>query len=110
MEDLGVSLADMAVKADALRGDGATVLFLAAEGEPAAVIAIADPIKATSRAALDGLRAAGLRIVMLTGDNRTTAQAVARTLGVEDVEADVLPEDKHRIVKKLKSEGRRARP
>ncbi len=106
MNDLGVALGDLAARAEALRDDGATALFLAVDGKPAAVIAIADPIKATSRSALDSLRAAGLRIVMLTGDNRTTAMAVARTLGIEDVEADVLPEDKHRIVKTLKSEGR----
>ena len=106
MEDLGVALADLAARAEALRGDGATALFLAVDDKVAAVIAVADPIKPTSRQALDSLRAAGLRIVMLTGDNRTTAQAVARALGIKDVEAEVLPEDKHRVVKKLKSEGR----
>ena len=106
MADLGLALGNLVARAEALRGEGATALFLAVDGKPAAVIAIADPIKATSRSALDSLRAAGLRIVMLTGDNRTTAIAVARTLGIEDVEADVLPEDKHRIVKTLKSEGR----
>ena len=106
MADLGVSVGDLMARAEALRGDGATALFLAVDGKPAAVIAVADPIKATSRSALDSLRAAGLRIVMLTGDNRTTAMGVARTLGIEDVEADVLPEDKHRIVKTLKSQGR----
>ncbi|MGI9169758.1 MAG: heavy metal translocating P-type ATPase [Caulobacteraceae bacterium] len=106
MAGLGVALGDLAARAEALRGDGATALFLAVDGEPAAVIAVADPIKAGSRAALDSLRAAGLRIVMLTGDNRTTAAAVARTLGIEDVEAEVLPADKHRLVRKLKSEGR----
>jgi P-type Cu+ transporter len=106
MDNLGVGLGDLAARAEALRGEGATALFLAVDGRPAAVIAIADPIKATSRAALDSLRAAGLRIVMLTGDNRTTAAAVAGALGIEDVEAEVLPEDKRRIVKALKGEGR----
>ena len=106
MEGLGVALADLAPRADSLRREGATALFLAVDGKPAAVIAIADPIKASSRPALDSLRAAGLRIVMLTGDNETTAQAVAQTLGIDDVEADVLPRDKHRIVRKLKGEGR----
>jgi Cu+-exporting ATPase len=106
MADLAVSLGEMAAKADALRGDGATALFLAVEGKVAAVIAIADPIKATTGAALDALRADGLRIVMLTGDNATTAKAVARTLGIEEVEAEVLPTDKHRIVARLKAEGR----
>ena len=74
--------------------------------QPCGVIAIADPIKATARAALDALKADGIRIIMLTGDNQTTAEAVARQLGVEDVRADVLPDDKHRIVGELKARGR----
>jgi Cu+-exporting ATPase len=106
MTVLGVSFADMTAQADALRGDGSTALYLAIDGRPAAVIAIGDPIKASTPAALDRLRADGMRIVMLTGDNKTTATAVARALGIEDVEADILPEDKLRIVRKLKSEGR----
>jgi Cu+-exporting ATPase len=81
-------------------------LFLAVGGKVAAVFAIADPIKATTAAALEQLRADGLRIVMLTGDNATTAEAVARKLGINEVQGDVLPEDKHRIVRKLKAEGR----
>ena len=72
----------------------------------AGVIAIADPIKPTTRAAIDSLRADGVHIVMLTGDNRTTAEAVARPLGIDDVHADVLPEDKHRIVRELKADGK----
>jgi len=79
--------------------------FLGVDGRPAGVIAVADPIKPTTRAALDALRAEGVHVVMLTGDNRTTAEAVARTLGIEDVHADVLPDDKHRIVSKLKAGG-----
>ena len=106
MESLGVPFGDLTAKADALRGDGATALFLAVDGKPGAVIAIADPIKATTQAALDSLRADGLRIVMLTGDNKTTAQAVGRKLGIEDVQGDVLPEDKHRIVRDLRASGR----
>ena len=106
MESLGVSLGDLIARADELRADGATALFLAVDGKPAGVIAIADPIKSTTRAALDTLRADGVRIVMLTGDNKTTAQAVGRKLGIEDVQGDVLPEDKHRIVRTLRSEGR----
>jgi Cu+-exporting ATPase len=106
MSDLGVTLGDLEQKADALRRDGATALFLAVDGKPGGVIAVADPIKSTTRAALDTLRKDGIRIVMLTGDNKTTAQAVARLLGIEEIEADVLPEDKHRIVKKLTAEGR----
>ncbi len=81
-------------RAPRLRGDGATALYLAIDGKPAGVIAIADPIKPTTQEALRTLRADGVRIVMLTGDNRTTAEAVARKLGIDDVQADVLPEDK----------------
>jgi Cu+-exporting ATPase len=106
MTDLGVTLGDLEHKADELRGDGATALFLAIDRKPGGVIAIADPIKATTRAALDTLRSYGIRIVMLTGDNKTTAEAVARKLGIKEVEAGILPQDKNRIVKKLTSEGR----
>jgi Cu+-exporting ATPase len=106
MADLGVALGDLEGRAQELRGDGATSLFLAVDGKPGGVIAIADPIKATTQAALESLRKDGIRIVMLTGDNRTTAEAVARKLGIKDVEADVLPQDKSRIVKKLTAEGR----
>jgi len=106
MIDLGITLGDLEPKADALRGAGATALFLAIDGKPGGVIAIADPIKATTQAALDTLRSYGIRIVMLTGDNETTAEAVARKLGIKEVEADILPQDKNRIVKKLTAEGR----
>jgi Cu+-exporting ATPase len=106
MEDLGVALGDLEQRADNLRGDGATALYLAIDGKPGGVIAIADPIKSTTQAALDTLRKDGIRIVMLTGDNKTTAEAVARKLGIKEIEADVLPQDKHRIVKKLTAEGR----
>jgi Cu+-exporting ATPase len=106
MSDLGIAFGDLEQAADALRGDGATALFLAVDGKAGGVIAIADPIKSTTQAALDRLRREGVRIVMLTGDNRTTAQAVASRLGITDVEADVLPQDKHRIVSQLMDEGR----
>jgi Cu+-exporting ATPase len=106
MADLGVALGDLEHKADEFRGDGATALFLAVDGKPGGIIAIADPIKSTTQAALDSLRRGGMRIVMLTGDNKTTAEAVARKLGIKEVEADVLPQDKNRIVKKLAAEGR----
>lgn len=105
MEDIGARDAVLFVKADELRADGATALFLAVDGILAAVIAIADPIKSTSAPALERLRADGLRVVMLTGDNQVTARAVAQKLGITEVEADVLPEDKHRIVTKLKTNG-----
>ncbi len=81
-------------------------MFVAVDGRPAGVIAVADPIKATTRAALDSLREDGIRIVMLTGDNRTTAQAVAAKLGITEIEAEILPEQKNAIVRRLKSEGR----
>jgi P-type Cu+ transporter len=106
MSDQGIELGDVGAKADELRGSGATALFVGVDGKPGGIIAIADPIKATTRAALDSLRQDGIHIVMLTGDNRTTAAAVARQLGIDDVEADVLPEDKNRIVKKLRAAGK----
>jgi Cu+-exporting ATPase len=106
MADLGIAFGDHERKADELRSDGATALFLAVDGKPGGVIAIADPIKSTTPPALESLRNFGIRIVMLTGDNKTTAEAVARKLGIKEVEADILPQDKNRIVKKLTAEGR----
>ncbi len=106
MIDQKVDMGDLAAKADELRGSGATALFVAIDGKPGGIIAIADPIKATTRAALDSLRADGIHVVMLTGDNRTTAQAVAKQLGIDDVEADVLQQDKNRIVRKLRADGK----
>ncbi len=106
MADLGIDLGDLTAKADELRGSGATALFIAVDGKPGGVIAIADPIKGSTRAALDSLRSDGIHVVMLTGDNRKTAEAVARQLGIDDVEADVLPEDKNRIVRKLRAFGK----
>ena len=106
MDDLSVDLGELAAQADQLRREGATALFLALDGNPGGVIAIADPIKATTPAALDSLRADGVRIVMLTGDNRTTAQAVASKLGIDEVQADVLPEDKNSMVRHLRQGGR----
>ncbi len=106
MEESGVTLGALEAKAGSLRADGATALYLALDGVAAGVIAIADPVKASAAAAIEALRGKGLRVIMLTGDNRTTAQAVGRRLGIAEVEADVLPEDKHRIVKRLKAERR----
>jgi len=106
MAEQRIDLGDLAGRADQLRKEGATALFLGADGKPGGIIAIADPIKPTTEAALRSLRADGIRIVMLTGDNRTTADSVARKLGIDEVEADVLPEDKHRIVRKLRDEGK----
>jgi P-type Cu+ transporter len=106
MADVEASMGEAERQADQLRKDGATVLFIAVEGKLGGVIAIADPIKPSTRAALDDLRKDGIRIVMLTGDNKATAQAVASKLGIQAVEADVLPEDKNRVIKRLKAEGR----
>jgi Cu+-exporting ATPase len=94
-------------RADALRKEGASVLLLAVDGAIAGLLVIADAIKADTPRALDRLREEGLRIVMLTGDNLVTAQAVARTLGIEEVHADVSPEDKAVVVERLRREGRR---
>jgi Cu+-exporting ATPase len=105
MADLGVDLGSLSAKADELRREGATALFLAVDGKLGGVIAVADPVKQTTPAALERLRTDGIRIVMLTGDNRITAEAVARRLGIQEVEADVLPEGKHAIVRRLRSEG-----
>ena len=85
--------------------DGATAIFLAVDGKVAAVLAIADPVKATTPDALLALAAEKIRVVMLTGDNRTTAQAVARRLGIAEVEAEVLPDQKSAVVEKLRREG-----
>ncbi|MBI2235643.1 MAG: copper-translocating P-type ATPase [Magnetospirillum sp.] len=106
MADLGIDLGDLQNRADQLRREGATALFAAIGGAAAGVIAIADPIKASTPTALDALRNEGVHIVMLTGDNRTTALAVAGKLGIDDVEAEVLPEHKHRVVRRLRAEGR----
>jgi Cu+-exporting ATPase len=103
--DLGIG-AELTARADSLRRDGATVMFVTIDGKAAGIIAVADPVKVTTAAALDSLRADGVRIVMLTGDNRLTAQAVAAKLGIADVEAEVLPEQKNAIVRRLRSEGR----
>ena len=105
LRDLGITLGELEATAEQLRRDGATALFLAIDGKAAAVIAIADPIKPTTSDALRLLRALGLRIVMLTGDNRTTAEAVASRLDIAEVVAEVLPADKHDLVRRLKHEG-----
>ncbi|HJW04917.1 MAG TPA: heavy metal translocating P-type ATPase [Rhodanobacter sp.] len=108
MAEAGVAIgADAAARAEQLRGQGATVMFLGVDGALAALLAVADRIKPDTPAAIAALHAAGLRIVMLTGDNATTAQAVARTLGIDEVHADVSPADKAAAVNALRAEGRR---
>jgi Cu+-exporting ATPase len=105
MKELGIDTSALAGKADALREDGATAIFIAIDGTLAGVFAIADAVKATTPAALKTLQSLGVRIVMLTGDNRTTASAVARRLGIADVEAEILPDQKSAVVTKLKKAG-----
>ncbi len=103
---LGVSPGALNSTANALRANGATALFVAIDGHPAATIAIADPIKPSAREVLDRLRADGVRVAMVTGDNKTTAEAVARKLGIEEVHGGVAPEEKYRIVRALRAAGR----
>jgi Cu+-exporting ATPase len=99
-------VAALAEEADRLRGDGATVIFVAVDGRLAGAIAIADPVKPTTPEALAALKSERVRVVMLTGDNWTTARAVARRLGIEDVEAEVLPDQKSAVVQRYKADGR----
>ena len=106
LEQFGIEASALQEQADNLRRDGATALFVAIDRTPAGIVAVADPIKASTAQALTELRAEGVRIVMLTGDNRTTAQAVAAKLGITEVEAEVLPQEKNAIVRRLKQEGR----
>lgn len=106
MAEEGVDLSDLAAEAESLRGEGATVIFVAVDGAVGGLVAIADPIKPTTPAAVKALTEAGVRVVMLTGDNRTTAEAVARKLGIAEVEAEILPEDKGKVVSRLRGEGR----
>jgi Cu+-exporting ATPase len=104
--ELNIATVGLNRRAEELRHDGATAIFVAIDGKAAGVIAIADPIKPTTHAALKTLAAEGVRVVMLTGDNRTTAQAVARKLGITEVEAEVLPARKNAVIEKLRREGR----
>ncbi|HEY0801276.1 MAG TPA: copper-translocating P-type ATPase, partial [Steroidobacteraceae bacterium] len=106
LKGLGVASAHLEARAETLRRDAATAMFVAVDSQLAGMISVADPIKATTMAVLDTLRREGLRIVMLTGDNRTTAQAVAKKLKITEIEADVLPDQKNAVVRRLKSEGR----
>ncbi len=105
-EDLNVALGDLAGRAETLRAEGSTVMFVAVGNEAAGLLAVADPIKDTTPAAVKELREDGIRIVMLTGDNRTTAEAVAKRLGIDEVKAEVLPDQKSEVVKELQRAGR----
>jgi Cu+-exporting ATPase len=105
LEENGVATAAFDTEAEALRGDGATAIFMAADGKTVGVLAIADPIKATTPDVVKALRGEGVRVVMLTGDNRTTAEAVAHRLGIDEVAAEVLPDQKSAVIERLRKEG-----
>ncbi len=107
LAELGVAPGALAARAEALRADGQTVVFVVAGGAVVGLLAVADPVKPTTPAAIRALHADGVRIVMLTGDSRTAAEAVARTLGIDEVEAEVSPEEKGAVVKRLQAEGRK---
>jgi Cu+-exporting ATPase len=106
LDELGVDAGTLPQKAETLRSDGQTVMFVAIDGRPAGLLAVADPIKDSTPEALQMLRAENIHVVMLTGDSRTTAEAVARRLGITDVEAEVLPDAKVAVVKRLQTQGR----
>jgi len=106
LEELGVKTGSLGTRAESLRKEGQTVMFLAGADAVAGILGVADPIKASTPEAIRSLHAEGLRVVMLTGDSRVTAEAVARTLGIDDVIAEVLPEQKTEVVRKLQHEGR----
>jgi Cu+-exporting ATPase len=105
MSESGVDLAGLLTPAESMRAQGQTVMFVALDGQPAGAIALADRIKASTAEAIQLLHEAGIRIVMVTGDNRVTADAVARSLGIDDVRAEVLPAGKREIVQELKRKG-----
>jgi Cu+-exporting ATPase len=107
MEDQSVDVKGLDADADRMRADGQTVMFVSLNSRGVGLVGVADPIKPSTPEALQGLRDAGLRLVMITGDSRRTAEAVARTLGIAEIEAEVLPEDKSEVVKRMQAEGRR---
>lgn len=106
VEDLGIQPGALAERAEGLRAAGQTVMFVAVNNKVAGLLGVADPIKQSTPEAMEQLHEDGIRIVMLTGDNRTTAEAVARKLGIDEVAAEVLPQQKAGIVKRLQGEGR----
>jgi Cu+-exporting ATPase len=107
LEAIGVDPGTLAGRADALRRDGQTVMFIVIDGRPAGLVGVADPVKKTTAEAIKALHAEGVKVVMLTGDNRTTAEAVARSVAIDQVEADVLPDQKAAVVKRLQARGER---
>ncbi len=105
-EELHIAAGELPARAETLRGDGQTVMLLAIDGKPAGLIGVADPVKASTPDAILALHEERVQVIMLTGDNRTTAEAVARKLGIDRIEAEVLPEQKASIVKQLQAQGR----
>jgi Cu+-exporting ATPase len=106
MEELGIAPGDFPDKAESMRKEGQTAMFVAADGNIAGLLAVADPIKSTTAEAIDNLHQEGIRVVMITGDSRTTAEAVGKKLGIDEVIAEVLPDQKAAMVKRLQGEGR----
>lgn len=106
LEEAGIACADLDERADTRRAEGETVMLVAADGEPAGLIAVADPVKETTAEAVKILRGEGVRLIMLTGDNERTAYSVANALGIDEIHANVLPDDKYAIVQRLQREGR----
>ena len=107
LDVMGIDPGELAARAELLRRDGQTVVFVAVEGRPAGLLGVADPIKGSTPEAIGMLHAEGLRVVMLTGDNRTTASAVGHRLGLDDVRADVLPDQKADAIRRLQAEKRK---
>jgi len=106
LDDHGINPGSLAERADGLRAEGQTVMFVAVDGKPAGLVGVSDPIKDTTADAIRQLHADGVRIAMLTGDSKTTAQAVAGKLDIDEVFAEVLPDQKAEIVKRLQAQGR----
>jgi Cu+-exporting ATPase len=106
LTELGVESGDLVSRSEGLRRDGQTVVFVVIDGRPAGLLGIADPVKESAPAAVEDLRDEGMRVIMLTGDNRTTAEAVARKLNVDEIRAEVLPDQKAAEIKRLQAEGR----
>ena len=106
LEEMDIATAAVSERADKMRGEGATAILLGVDGKVAGAIAIADPVKATTKEALKGLAHAGIKVIMITGDNRVTAEAIGKQLGISEIEADVLPDQKSEIVNRLRAQGR----
>jgi P-type Cu+ transporter len=107
VKDLGLDGTELSAKADAARDEGQTVMFVVLDGAVAGLVSVADPVKASTPEAIKALHALGLRLIMATGDNERTAKAVAARLGIDEIRADVLPQDKARIVQELQAQGRK---